>query len=341
MIQQQDEYVQVGITSWGFGCGDNIHPGVYSRVQHQYQWIRAQVCELSVNPPDSFECDAPTLPPTQDVQVTIAVTFDDFPDEITMMVIDETGYGVILVEFPVDSFLDVEPQSTFYHTLTMKENSTYTFIINDSGGDGLCCYKEGSYVVYVGTESDKGEILASGGGNFGEEMVHQFTILAPGSVGQSNNDSSASSPESTAAPSTGTQQNETPAPTLTPTTKPTTPPTTLPSSAPTVAPSGNPTLTPSPTPSPTKAPTNSPTSSPTVSIAPSEVPTMVPQPRDKSQITSIVVGVLIVVIVAALFLATSWYADRHTRRHKVQADTPLMGAEKEEGKFGEDPLRKV
>ncbi|KAG7350602.1 secreted trypsin-like serine protease [Nitzschia inconspicua] len=317
MIQEWNEYIQVGVTSWGFGCGDNDYPGVYSRVSHQYEWIRTNVCELSVNPPAYFECDAPTLAPAQDVQVTIALTFDDFPDEISMMIIDETGFGVTLVDFPADSFLDSDPRSTFYHTVSMKERSTYTFIIIDAKGDGLCCYDEGgSYLVYVGTEGVQGEILVSGGGDFGEEISHQFTVPAPGSVVQNNDN-----PTATTTPGT---QVTTQSPTGAPTYLPTVSPTVQPSATPSLMPSSSPTITPSPTSSPTRAPTTTPSSSPTESLAPSQIPTPVPQRMDKAQVTSLVLGVLVVLAVACLFIATSWYADRHTRLQKVQAEVPFV-----------------
>jgi hypothetical protein len=336
MIQQWDEYIQVGITSWGFGCGDNTFPGVYARVSNQFTWVQKQVCDLSVNPPAEFECDAPTLPPAKDVQVTIAITFDDFPDEITVMIIDDTGFGVTLVEFPVNSFAGVAPQTTFYHTLNMKERSSYTFIINDSGGDGLCCYKEGSYVVYVGTETDQGEVLVQGGGNFGEEMVHQFTIPT-GGESKTDPDPSTTIPPSAAPPNT--TEIASPAPTQTSTTKPTTPPSAPPTPAPTIAPSSFPTISPSPTSRPTKAPTETPTSSPTESMAPSHVPTIVPQPKNNAHRSSVILGVLIVLFVAALFLATSWYADRHNRVHKVQAFVPPGETAKDMEENQWDPLR--
>lgn len=176
MISESDEYVQVGITSWGFGCGDDAFPGVYSRISHQYEWVRMTVCELSVNPPDYFECDAPTLAPAQNVEVTFAITFDNFPGEISFVIIDDTGFGVTFIEFPAESFSDNKPGSTFYETFTMKERSTYTFIITDARGDGLCCFEEGTYRLFVGTKSKQGRLLVSGGGNFGSESVHVFTV---------------------------------------------------------------------------------------------------------------------------------------------------------------------
>ena len=52
----EQQHVQVGIISWGIGCGREEFPGVYSRISRGYPWIKRQVCENSKNPPLSFDC---------------------------------------------------------------------------------------------------------------------------------------------------------------------------------------------------------------------------------------------------------------------------------------------
>jgi trypsin len=50
-----DADLLVGLVSWGLGCANDF-PGVYSRVSSGYNWIRRQVCNRSIFPPESFDC---------------------------------------------------------------------------------------------------------------------------------------------------------------------------------------------------------------------------------------------------------------------------------------------
>lgn len=75
---EQDELV--GTVAWGRGCADERWPGVYSRMSWFYNWIREEVCEQSMYPPDYFNCkismasnndlpistDFPTISPTSE-----------------------------------------------------------------------------------------------------------------------------------------------------------------------------------------------------------------------------------------------------------------------------------
>jgi plasma kallikrein len=40
--EKSQQYIQVGIVSWGIGCGENV-PGVYSSVEVNSQWINKEL----------------------------------------------------------------------------------------------------------------------------------------------------------------------------------------------------------------------------------------------------------------------------------------------------------
>lgn len=44
-------WMQMGVTSWGEGCARPEAPGIYARMTVAYDWIQAQLCELSSAPP--------------------------------------------------------------------------------------------------------------------------------------------------------------------------------------------------------------------------------------------------------------------------------------------------
>jgi prostatin (serine protease 8) len=44
--------VQVGVVSWGEGCGDQAYPGVYADVAYTKGWIDSIICKHSVSPPE-------------------------------------------------------------------------------------------------------------------------------------------------------------------------------------------------------------------------------------------------------------------------------------------------
>lgn len=51
---QDGSDVQVGLVSWGRGCGK--YPGVYTRVSEVYPWIRTHICWESDDPPSYLNC---------------------------------------------------------------------------------------------------------------------------------------------------------------------------------------------------------------------------------------------------------------------------------------------
>jgi hypothetical protein len=155
---------------------------------------------------------------------------------------------------------------TLYQQPFCLENGCYTFTIEDSWGDGICCgYGEGYFKGFV----YENEVFD--GGDFDDSDTRNFCAI---------DQCTGTTPAPTVPPTPSPTLSPTPAPTSLPTPAPTVPPTPSPTSSPTPLPTPAPTVspTPSPTPLPTlppiAQPTASPTSTPTAS--PSASPTSPP-----------------------------------------------------------------
>jgi trypsin len=65
--------VQIGVVSWGAGCGSDDFPGVYARVSQAYNWIQEEVCKgSSYASAAGFDCDG--ISPTIDDEPNTPVT---------------------------------------------------------------------------------------------------------------------------------------------------------------------------------------------------------------------------------------------------------------------------
>jgi hypothetical protein len=133
--------------------------------------VAAPTTATPVEPPVAI---TPTDP--LDVDVTLTINFDDFPQE-TGWVITSVSTGEVVASEAVASYSPLA--STVTEVVTLVAGEEYVFLIEDSFGDGLCCPNAGNYVVTQGTTE-----LVSGGGDFeSEQSTNFFALLVSSELG--------------------------------------------------------------------------------------------------------------------------------------------------------------
>lgn len=99
-----------------------------------------------------------------DNEVTVTVTTDNYPSETSWTIKDSDGTTVA-------SGGSYSSQGTAYNTTACLPDGCYTFTINDSYGDGLCCsYGNGSYSV-TGPDGS-----VASGGSFSSSESTEFCL---------------------------------------------------------------------------------------------------------------------------------------------------------------------
>jgi Trypsin len=169
--------VQVGVVSWGYGCGRVEYSGVYARVSAVMDWIQAQVCSLSSEPPeycsDTDDGDGDKIT-TATVDVRVNILLDDYPTETGFQITDSNAN--IVAGYRAGSF--DTPNSLFTETLGLPPGE-YELLVEDQHGDGLCCeYGRGNFSIDALTDGSWQQ-LTQGNGSFTNFANEVFTVPEP------------------------------------------------------------------------------------------------------------------------------------------------------------------
>jgi len=98
-------------------------------------------------------------------EISFTLQFDDFPEETSWRIVDENDN----ILYNGGGYPD---GTESYQDVFCLPGGCYSFIINDSWGDGICCQQgEGFYLI----EDDEGNVLVEGG-EFGETAVEPFCV---------------------------------------------------------------------------------------------------------------------------------------------------------------------
>ncbi len=162
------ETIEVNGLNLGNGESTNIDLGALALV---YGENTIQVSVVTVNgsedvDPNGNTVDRSMIAYEESQDITLEITFDQYPGETSWFIMDESND--ILVSGGGYS----QPGATISEEICFGEGC-YTFVIEDSWGDGICCGEgNGSYTL----TDEFGTVLGTGG-QFGDMDEVEFCII--------------------------------------------------------------------------------------------------------------------------------------------------------------------
>eukprot|EP00538_Stauroneis_constricta_P012988 CAMPEP_0119556308 /NCGR_PEP_ID=MMETSP1352-20130426/8308_1 /TAXON_ID=265584 /ORGANISM="Stauroneis constricta, Strain CCMP1120" /LENGTH=603 /DNA_ID=CAMNT_0007603251 /DNA_START=339 /DNA_END=2150 /DNA_ORIENTATION=+ len=193
-MMEGGERLQVGVVSWGYGCGDRRYPGVYARVSNTFEWIKTTACDMSDVPSalcgdaddgntgggdggnDSGNgngngCDS------DEVMLDVQINTDKYGHE-TSWILSNADSNRVIAEVEAGNYRNKKSYKT---KQCLPSNECFNIKISDTFGDGMR-FAKGGYEVSLGgklvTKKDRP--------NFGDSVDIPF--CGPDADGGGNDD---------------------------------------------------------------------------------------------------------------------------------------------------------
>lgn len=173
--------MSIGATSWSWDVdGDDVIDYTTQNVTHTYSNPAKYDVALTISngtntlnkvKAEYIDVGADEVSTTQ-IQMTMI--FDSYPSETSWQFLDSNGTILYSGSLYSDA---TDGNTTINETFDVGQNECYTFVVNDSYGDGLCCQGgQGGYTL----TADDNTVIASGGvfGYITQENLFTGSLLS-------------------------------------------------------------------------------------------------------------------------------------------------------------------
>lgn len=158
----------------------SVFPNVFARVSGVIDWIDANVCQYSRNPPADFNCHERTSPPTP-TPAPSSGNARFIPITIQLVFISEASYTWWFILNDIGELVFIHPRYGYsanatydQHVVALPVGNNYTFVTKNEAYNNLG--RMARFAVRLGSHGNGESLVYSLGGSFDLEERVNFTI---------------------------------------------------------------------------------------------------------------------------------------------------------------------